>query len=449
MISATTRRAKTIDYMVASAFVQFARGDGSDYINAQGRVDFDAGIAAADLDVVRAGTSYELRLGGGDVLTLQGAMAVRFADGENWTADDLIARARWEATPFADTYEGTDGNDVADGLAGNDFLNGRGGDDTLTGGDGADSIDGGPGHDVLMGGTGADWLAGRDGNDILDGGADNDQLLGEAGADNLRGGSGSDVLSGGDGDDLFDTGVGTVDQDTVIGGRGNDTVNAYGNQDTFSFARGDGQDVINTSRLGNNVFAILHLTDTLSSAVSLARGSGARTNDLIVRLNASSDQITISDFFLTSGGLRSHGIGYLRFSDFTYWTRAQIDANTPGGPPPNIPTEGNDTLRGTVNDDVIDALAGDDVMYGDAGNDYLRGDAGNDQMHGEAGNDTLTGGEGDDTMFGGTGDDNYLVDAAGDAVSEVAGGGIDTVNAWLTTPWARKSNTLALVGQVP
>ena len=257
MISATTRRAKTIDYMVASAFVQFARGDGSDYINAQGRVDFDAGIAAADLDVVRAGTSYELRLGGGDVLTLQGAMAVRFADGENWTADDLIARARWEATPFADTYEGTDGNDVADGLAGNDFLNGQGGDDTLTGGDGADSIDGGPGHDVLMGGTGADWLAGRDGNDILDGGADNDQLLGEAGADNLRGGSGSDVLSGGDGDDLFDTGVGTVDQDTVIGGRGNDTVNAYGNQDTFSFARGDGQDVINTSRLGNNVFANL------------------------------------------------------------------------------------------------------------------------------------------------------------------------------------------------
>ena len=85
--------------------------------------------------------------------------------------------------------------------------------------------------------------------------------------------------------------------------------------------------------------------------------------------------------------------------------------------------------------------------YG-AGNDYLKGGAGNDQLHGEAGNDTLDGGVGADTMFGGTGDDNYLVDSASDIATEVAGGGIDTVNAWLNyTLGAEVENlTLAMGG---
>ena len=94
-------------------------------------------------------------------------------------------------------------------------------------------------------------------------------------------------------------------------------------------------------------------------------------------------------------------------------------------------TAGNDSLTGTSGDDVILGLAGDDVLQGLAGNDFLDG------------------GSGLDTMTGGTGNDTYVVDNAGDVVTESANSGTDTVQSTLTYTLGANLENLTLTGSTP
>lgn len=66
----------------------------------------------------------------------------------------------------------------------------------------------------------------------------------------------------------------------------------------------------------------------------------------------------------------------------------------------------------------------------------LTGNSANNLLTGGAGNDTLDGGGGADSMIGGTGDDYYVLDNAGDIVTEKAGeGGADSVNLYLNADY--------------
>jgi Ca2+-binding RTX toxin-like protein len=86
---------------------------------------------------------------------------------------------------------------------------------------------------------------------------------------------------------------------------------------------------------------------------------------------------------------------------------------------------------------VSDLLAGDDVVKGSTGDDSIYGFGGSDLMDGRSGADV---------MAGGTGDDLYYVDHSGDVVVELAGEGIDRVQARLDYTLTDNVENLTLKG---
>ena len=158
-----------------------------------------------------------------------------------------------------------------------------------------------------------------------------------------------------------------------------------------------------------------------------------------------------------------------------------------------IGTSGTDTLVGRGGNDILDGGAGADAMQGGAGNDtYLVDNAGDVVMEnasegtdlvqstvsftlgtnvdnltltgsgningtgngdanvitGNSGNNTLDGGVGADTLTGGDGNDTYVVDNAGDVVTEAAtvGSGTDTVQSSISYTLGANVENLTLTG---
>ena len=124
--------------------------------------------------------------------------------------------------------------------------------------------------------------------------------------------------------------------------------------------------------------------------------------------------------------------------------------------------EGNDTVYGLGNGDVINGNQGDDVVSGDAGNDtvfggkdndtviggagedFLRGDLGDDLLFGLDDNDSIRGGKQDDTLFGGLGDDTLLGDKNSDRL--VGGDGDDRFDGGTLSDIVGEANNDILVG---
>jgi VCBS repeat-containing protein len=105
-----------------------------------------------------------------------------------------------------------------------------------------------------------------------------------------------------------------------------------------------------------------------------------------------------------------------------------------------------DNLFAGIGSDTVNGLTGNDVIDGGDGNDTLNGGAGDDIILGGAGIDRLDGGKGADAMAGGAGNDTYVVDDAGDTVSEAAGAGTDTVESAIDYLLGANIENLVLTG---
>jgi Ca2+-binding RTX toxin-like protein len=352
-----------------------------------------------------------------DVATFQGVAAASVSGG-NFVATAPDGKPVEVVIP---THVGTGSGEQLDGSAGADLMLGLGGDDLIRSAAGNDTLDGGEGVDFLVGGAGDDlYIADRLEDVIIESagqgrdtviasstfllkdavedltltgegdfeahgnGLDN-TLRGNAGANRMFGQGGEDQLFGGDGDDTLDGGTGA---DTMVGGQGDDLYIVGHMADQVQEALGEGHDRVESS-----------VTFTLSSGVEdlVLTGSGV--------ING------------TGNGGANRLVGNMRNN---LLDGLEGDDHLEGG-------VGHDTLTGGFGADTIDGGQGNDLLEGGEGHDLMLGGEGRDTLTGAAGDDTLEGGAGPDQLAGGSGDDVYVVDHGQDAITELAGEGIDTV----------------------
>ncbi|MBY5410114.1 RTX toxin, partial [Rhizobium leguminosarum] len=356
---------------------------------------------------------------------------------------------------------------------------------TGTGNDLANTIRGAAGADTLDGGAGADTLIGGAGNDtyIVDNAGDLVTEAAEVGIDTVRTtlaaytlganvenllytgsanftGTGNalvNTITGGAGNDLLDGGTGN---DTLIGGAGNDTLIGGAGSDTMSGGTGD------------DIYVVDSATDVINEAVS------AGTDEIRTALAAYSIAALINVENLTYTGSASF-IGTGNALDNTITGGIGNDVlNGAAGADSLIGGDGDDTYivdnagdsvaenadagTDTVRTTLTSYMLGSDVenlayigtlAFTGTGNDLdnvITGGAAIDTLSGGIGNDTLNGGAGADRLIGGEGNDTYIVDNAGDVVTEAANEGIDTVRTNLSAhTLAANVENLTYIGTAP
>jgi Ca2+-binding RTX toxin-like protein len=213
--------------------------------------------------------------------------------------------------------------------------------------------------------------------------------------------------------------------DTLAGGLANDTYIVNHADDVIIEASGEGTDVALSSVSHTLEANVENLTLTGSGNIN---GTG---NNLVNILTGNSGNNT-----LDGGSGADTLIGGTGNDSYVVDNIGDVLIESSG--------EGTDTVFSSV-PWTLDANFEGLTLTG-YGNINATGTSASNILRGNSGNNTLDGGTGADTMIGGSGDDFYLVDNAGDVVSENVGDGIDTVQIGSSYSLGANVENLVLTG---
>jgi hypothetical protein len=282
---------------------------------------------------------------------------------------------------------------------------------------------GGSGNDHIVGSDKVNTLHGNGGTDFLAGLGGNDKVYGDDGSDTLYGDGVPAIASG------VGAGTGAItktsdevhsDSSTALDITGDFAVAADPNvvnsatdpHVTISATAGDSRDWYKLT-----VAAGVTITVDIDGI-----SGGIDTNVLLYGADTTSSVSTFRDSSVLDGAGGSTSTtdsfgSYTTVSAGTYYIRVS-NAHVSGG---SLGAGTTYTLQVSVSPEAGGIDAG-------------------------AGNDTLDGGGGADSMVGGGGNDTYIVDDPGDVVTEVAGGGKDTVKSSIGYTLADQVENLVLTG---
>ncbi|AFU97592.1 putative Ig domain-containing protein [Simiduia agarivorans] len=404
-------------------------------------------------DIIRGGVGSDFLSGqGGDDTFLHDnddAHADTYNGGDGFdqllgtSGDDLIRLKKFVADDSVERIDGQGGNDLVLGTNANNQL-----DFTLTevigisrfnALDGNDTLKGTAGDDWLEGGMGADWVVGNAGDDVIV------HTAGDLSYNRYSGGEGTDRILGTDEDDVIGLSVfsGADTVEIIDGGAGSNIIQGSSSNNVFEFG---GTQLISIQRIdtgaGNDYLEGSEQDDVLEGGLGSDRVYGRAGDDTF--LITAGD--TGADSYFGDEGfdqiLGTEGDDVIRLSGFAPARSIErIDGgagvNTIQAPDSNTVLDFSATallnisavLGGAGNDSLTGSVA-DDIMAGGAGADYLKGHDGNDTFllsGADEQADRYNGGEGIDSVLG-TEIDDFLILShfAGDDSVEVIDLGIGT-----------------------
>jgi Ca2+-binding RTX toxin-like protein len=410
--------------------------------------DFEVGTAGSPIDIIdlsqiaQARSFAQLNISGNRI----GAGGEPIT--EIYVIDDPLNRvvtlfnvtwSQLRAEHFAFAPQPTTINPIISGTAGNNALTGDAGGNTLDGGAGADTMTGRTGDDSYIVDNAGDTVI-----ELPDGGFDTvrssvsytlaanveNLVLTDTAAINGTGNDDANRITGNSASNILDGGAGV---DALLGGAGDDAYVVDSQADSVIEHADEGTDTVSASVsyvLGNNIENL-----TLTGAESVNATGNALANTLAG--NAGDNLLDGANGADSMAG----GLG-----DDTYFVDNAGDMVTENA------NEGIDTVYAAVDHTLGAEVENLVLTYGTtAGNgnaldNWLAGNSAANTLNGAAGDDVLDGGAGADTLIGGVGNDAYVVDNAGDVVTENSGEGTDLVQASVSYTLAANVENLYLTG---